>query len=112
MRGAGMPLIMACMHRSPGRKETRSRTWLARLSLLLAALAIVIVVVVAGLKGIAVLAAGLVGAVVSVTAAYFFLSRRGMLRWLSFGLFVLAPIAMVAVFAVTGPLPLHALLPI
>jgi len=97
-----MPLIMACMHRSPGRKETRSRTWLARLSLLLAALAIVIVVVVAGLKGIAVLAAGLVGAVVSVTAAYFFLSRRGMLRWLSFGLFVLAPIAVLVVFAFTG----------
>jgi len=90
------------MHRSPGRKETRSRTWLARLSLLLAALAIVIVVVVAGLKGIAVLAAGLVGAVVSVTAAYFFLSRRGMLRWLSFGLFVLAPIAVLVVFAFTG----------
>jgi len=102
MRGADMPLIMACMHRSPGRKETRSRTWLARLSLLLAALAIVIVVVVAGLKGIAVLAAGLVGAVVSVTAAYFFLSRRGMLRWLSFGLFVLAPIAVLVVFALTG----------
>jgi len=97
-----MPLIMACMHRSPGRKETRSRTWLARLSLLLAALAIVIVVVVAGIKGIAVLAAGLVGAVVSVTAAYFFLSRRGMLRWLSFGLFVLAPIAVLVVFAFTG----------
>jgi diacylglycerol kinase family enzyme len=97
-----MPLIMASMHRSPGRKETRSRTWLARLSLLLAALAIVIVVVDAGLKGIAILVVALVGAVVSVTTAYFFLSRRGVLRWLSFGLFVLAPIAVLVVFAFTG----------
>ncbi len=102
MRGAGKPLIMAYMHRSPGDRRARARTWLARLSLLLAALAIVIVVVVAGLKGIAVLAVALVGAVVSVTTAYIFLSRRGVLRWLSFGLFVLAPIAVLVVFAFTG----------
>src|SRR5690242_18901168 len=86
MRGARKPLIMASMHRSPGSREARSRTWLARLSLLLAGLTVVIVVVVAGLKGIAILAVGVVGAVVSMTTAYFFLSRRGVLRWLSFGL--------------------------
>ena len=102
MRGAGNPLIMAFMHRSPRHEEARGRVWLARLSLLLAALAIVIVVVVAGLKGIAVLAVGVAGAVVSVTAAYVFLSRRGVLRWLAFGLFVLAPIVVLVVFAFTG----------
>jgi diacylglycerol kinase family enzyme len=101
MRGAGKPLIMAFMHRSPGH-EARSRVWLARLSMLFAALAIVIVVVDAGLKGIAVLAVGLVGAVVSVTTAYLFLSRRGVVRWLAFGLFVLAPIAVLVVFAFAG----------
>src|SRR5689334_20092785 len=99
MRAAGMPLIMASMHRSPGRKETRSRTWLARLSLLLAGLAIVIVAIDAGLKGLAVLPVALVGAVVSVSAAYIFLSRRGVVRWLSLGLFVFTPIVVLVVFA-------------
>jgi diacylglycerol kinase family enzyme len=102
MRAAGKPLIMALMHRSPGPTEPRSRTWLARLSLLFAALAVVIVIVDAGLKGIAILAVGLVGAVVSVTTAYLFLSRRGVVRWVSFGLFVLAPIVVLVVFAFTG----------
>jgi diacylglycerol kinase family enzyme len=102
MRGARKPLIMASMHRSPGHSQARSRTWLARLSLLFAALAVVIVVVDAGLKGLAVLAVGVVGAVVSVTTAYLFLSRRGMVRWLSFGLFVLAPIVVLVVFAFTS----------
>jgi len=45
------------------------------------------------------LAVGLVGAVVSLAAAYFFLSRRGVWRWLSLAVFVLTPIAVIAVFA-------------
>jgi diacylglycerol kinase family enzyme len=40
-----------------------------------------------------------VGAVVSLAAAYFFLSRRGVWRWLSLAVFVLTPIAVIAVFA-------------
>ena len=100
MRDSRPHPIMASMHRSPGAEETRSKRWLARLSLLLACLAIVIVVVFAGLKSIAMLLVGLAGAVVSLTSAYFFLSRRGLLRWLSFGLFVLAPIAVLVVYAV------------
>jgi diacylglycerol kinase family enzyme len=42
---------------------------------------------------------GLVAAVVSLAAAYFFLSRRGVLRWLSLAVFVLTPIAVIAIFA-------------
>jgi diacylglycerol kinase family enzyme len=102
MCGAVPALIMASMHRSPGAEETRSKTWLARLSLLFAALAVVIVVADAGLKGLAVLSVGLVGAAVSAAAAYFFLSRRGVVRWLAFGLFVLAPIVVLVVFAFAG----------
>ena len=90
------------MHSSPDPGETASQRWLARLSLLLACLAIVIVGVFAGLRSVAMLAVGLAGAVVSLTAAYFFLSRRGVLRWLSLGLFVLAPIAVLVVYAVKG----------
>ena len=46
------------------------------------------------------LAVGLAAAAVGLTAAFFFLSRRGFWRWLSLGVFVLAPIAVLVVFAV------------
>ncbi len=98
MRGTRQYLIMAGMHRPPGQEETRSQRWLARLSLLLACLAVVIAVAFAGLKSVAILIVGLAGAAVSLTTAYYFLSRRGVLRWLSFGLFVLAPIAVLVVY--------------
>ena len=50
------------------------------------------------------LAVGLAAAVVSLAAAFFFLSRRGILRWLSLAVFVLAPIAVIVVFAFRGVL--------
>jgi hypothetical protein len=68
---------------------TPAQRWLARLSFVLAGLAIVILVVFAELKSLAMFAVGLAAVVVSVAAAYFFLSRRGIVRWLSFGVFVL-----------------------
>ena len=73
--------------------------WLARLSFLFVGLAVVFVAVFAELKSLTMLAVGLVGAVVSLAAAYFFLSRRGVWRWLSLAVFVLTPIAVIAVFA-------------
>src|SRR5690242_6189260 len=83
----------------PGSRGTRSQRWLARLSFALAGLAIVVLVVFAGLKSLAMLAVGAAAAVVSVAAAYFFLSRRGMWRWLSLAVFVLAPIAVIVAYA-------------
>ena len=102
MRGAGKPLIMGFMHRSPDHGEARSRTWLARLSLLLACLAAVVLVVFAGLKSLIMLAVALAGAVVTLTAAYYFLSRRGAMRWLSLVVVVLAPIAVIVAHALAG----------
>jgi diacylglycerol kinase family enzyme len=84
---------------APVPQSTRSQRWLARLSFALAGLAIVIVVVVADLKSLAMLAVGLAAAAVSLVAAFFFLARRGILRWMSLAVFVLAPIAVVAVYA-------------
>jgi diacylglycerol kinase family enzyme len=78
---------------------TRSQRWLARLSFALAGLAIVLLVVFAGLKSLAMLAVAVVAAVVSLAAAYVFLSRRGVLRWLSLAVFVLAPIVVIVVYA-------------
>ena len=82
---------------SPG--GTRSQRWLARLSFLLAGAAIVIVAVFAGLKSLTMLAVGLAAAAVGLAAAFFFLSRRGIWRWLSLAVFTLAPIAVIVVFA-------------
>src|SRR6516164_815565 len=81
-----------------GPQSTPAQRWLARLSLVLAGLAILILVF-AGLKSLAMLALGAAAAVVSLAAAYFFLSRRGIWRWLSLAVFVLAPIALIIVYA-------------
>jgi diacylglycerol kinase family enzyme len=83
----------------PGRQGTSAQRWLARLSFVLAGLAVVIVVVFAGLKSLAMLAVAVAAAVVSLAAAYVFLSRRGVLRWLAMAVFVLAPVAVIVVYA-------------
>jgi diacylglycerol kinase family enzyme len=85
-------------------QSTPGQRWLARLSFVLAGGAIVILVVFAELKSLAMLAIALAAAVVSLAAAYFFLSRRGILRWLALAVFVLAPIAVIVVFAFRGVL--------
>jgi hypothetical protein len=70
-----------------GLKSTLTRRWLARLSFVLAGLAIVILLVFAGLKSLAMVVVGLAAAVVGLAAAYFFLSRRSIWRWLSLAVF-------------------------
>jgi diacylglycerol kinase family enzyme len=79
--------------------STRSQRWLARLSFVLAGLAIVLLLVFAGVKSLAMLAVAVVAAVVSLAAGYVFLSRRGVLRWLAFAVFVLVPIVVIVVYA-------------
>jgi diacylglycerol kinase family enzyme len=78
---------------------TRAQHWLARLSFVLAGLAIVLLLAFAGLKSLAMLAVAVAAAVVGLAAAYVFLSRRGVLRWLSLAVFVLAPIVVIIVYA-------------
>jgi hypothetical protein len=80
-------------------RSTPGQHWLARLSLGLVGLAVVFVAVFAELKSLTMLAVGLAGAAVSLASAFFFLSRRGVWRWLSLAVFVLTPIAVIAVFA-------------
>ena len=83
----------------PGTPSTGASRWLARLTFVLAGLAIVILVVFAGLASLAMFAVALVAAVVSLAAGYVFLSRRGLLRWLALAAFVLAPVAVIIVYA-------------
>ena len=83
---------------------TRSQRWLARLSFVLVAAAVVILLLFAGLRSVAMLAVGGAAVVVSLVAAFLFLSRRGLVRWLSLAVFVLAPVAVIVVFAFRGVL--------
>jgi len=66
--------------------------------------AIVILALFAGLRSLSMLAVGLAAAAVSLAAAFFFLSRRGIWRWLSLAVFALAPIAVIVVYAFRGVL--------
>ena len=84
---------------APSPEGTRSQRWLARLSFVLAGAAIVILVVFAGLRSVAMLAVAGAAIVVSLVTAYLFLSRRGIWRWLSLAVFVLAPVAVIVVYA-------------
>jgi diacylglycerol kinase family enzyme len=89
----------AAVTAAEGPRSAPEQHWLARLSFVLVGLAVIFVAVFAELKSLTMLAVGLVGAVVTLAAAYFFLSRRGVWRWLSLAVFVLTPIAVIAVFA-------------
>lgn len=80
-------------------RGTRSQRWLARLSFALAFVAVAVVLAFAGWKSIAMLGVGVATAVAGLAAAYFALSRRGIMRWLSVAVFVLAPIAVIVVYA-------------
>ncbi len=91
--------MMSATAPGPEPQSTRAQRWLARLSFVLAGLAIAILVIFAGLASLAMLAIAVASAVVGLAAAYVFLSRRGVVRWLALGVFVLAPIAVIAVFA-------------
>lgn len=86
----------------PDPQTTRAQSWLARLSFVLAGLAVLILVVFAELKSLAILAVGLAGAVVSVVAAFGFLSRRGVVRWFSLAVFIVVPIAVIVIFALVN----------
>ena len=85
-------------------QSTPAQRWLARLSFVLMAAAVVILLIFAGLRSLAMLAVGGAAVVVGLAAAYFFLSRRGILRWLSLAVFALAPIAVIVVYAFRGVL--------
>jgi diacylglycerol kinase family enzyme len=82
--------------------STRSQAWLARLSFVLVGVAVAILAAFAELKSLAMLAVGLGAAAITLAAAFLFLSRRGVARWLSLAVFAAAPIAVIIVYAFAG----------
>lgn len=80
-------------------RKDRVQRWLARLSFAFAGLAVVVLLVFAGLRSIPMLGVGLGAAAVSLAAAYAALSHRGLSRWISLAAFVVAPVAVIIVYA-------------
>ena len=80
--------------------------WLARLAFC-AAIAAVIVLVIGGSKSLGVMSVGVIGIAVALAGAWWFLTNRGVVRWLAALIAVAAPITVVAVYIST-----HLLLPI
>jgi diacylglycerol kinase family enzyme len=73
--------------------------WLARLAFLLIAAAIAILIAFAGVLSLAIVLIGAVGPCVMLAGAYWFLSNRGLIRWVAFALAVLAPAAVIVAYA-------------
>jgi diacylglycerol kinase family enzyme len=75
------------------------RRWLARAAFALVLAAAAVMIGFAGLASLAMVAIGAVGACLVLANGYWFLARRGLVRWLAFGVVILAPIAVLVVFA-------------
>src|SRR3954468_24534021 len=74
--------------------------WLARLCFVLAAAATVLVLVAAGLRGsLGLLLVGVVGMALALAGAWWFLTHRGMARWLAGGVVILAPLTVAVIWA-------------
>jgi diacylglycerol kinase family enzyme len=74
--------------------------WLARAAFALMFAAAVVMIGFGDLASLAMVAVGAVGACLMLAGGYWFLARRGVVRWLAFGVMILAPIAVLVVFAV------------
>jgi diacylglycerol kinase family enzyme len=75
------------------------RRWLARFAFVLIAAAAAVMIIFAGFASLAMVVIGAFGAVLVLANGYWFLAHRGVVRWLAFGVVILAPIAVLAVFA-------------
>ena len=76
---------------------TASERWLARLAYI-SALAAVLLLVIGGRSSLAVLTVGVLGLMLTLAGAWWFLSRRGVLRWLSAVLAVASPTVVIVLY--------------
>jgi diacylglycerol kinase family enzyme len=80
-----------------------TQRWLARLTFVAATAAGVVLLAVVGIGGsLTLLTVGAVGMSVALVAAWWFLTRRGVFRWLAGGLAVAAPVTVAALYTRAG----------
>ncbi len=97
-----MPPVPSSDGRAPAGRPTRSQAWLARSAFGAAFLAAAVLVGFAGLRSLAMVLVGACGVAVFVAAVYWFLARRGVLRWAAAAVAVVAPITVVVLFVRAG----------
>ncbi|MEU4563843.1 diacylglycerol kinase family protein [Actinoplanes sp. NPDC023936] len=77
-----------------------AQRWLARLAFLAAAAAVLLVLAVAGLRAsLFLVLVAVIGTAAALAAAWWFLTHRGVLRWLAGVIVVLAPLVVAVLFA-------------
>jgi diacylglycerol kinase family enzyme len=76
-----------------------SARWIARSAIVLMVASAAVLIGFAGLASLALIAVGAIGTCLMVAGGYWFLARRGVLRWMALGLVILTPIAMLVLFA-------------
>jgi diacylglycerol kinase family enzyme len=88
------------MSGTPAERTGPAQRWLARLAFLVAAGAFLVPLAAAGVRGsIVLIAVGLAGIAVALVAAWWFLTRRRLIRWLAFALAVLTLVTVAVLFA-------------
>jgi diacylglycerol kinase family enzyme len=81
----------------PGEPVTVAQRWLAWLSLL-AALAAIAVLVVGGSTSVGVLISGVVGLALALGGGWWFLSNRGLMRWVGAAAAIAAPVCVIVLY--------------
>ena len=75
-----------------------SRRWLARAAFAAFLAAIIVIVASEGRTGLTLSVVGLVGAIFVLAGGYWFIARRGVVRWTGLALVIVAIVAVVLVF--------------
>jgi len=75
-----------------------NRRWLARAALLAMVAAVIVVVAAQGRTGLTLMVIGLVGAAVVLAGGYWFLAKRGLLRWIGLVVAIAAVVVVVIMF--------------
>jgi diacylglycerol kinase family enzyme len=79
-------------------EPTRTQVWLARSAFAAALLSVVVLIGFAGLRSLAMMVVGIAGVAVVVAGGYWFLARRGVLRWAALAVAVAAPIVVLVLY--------------
>jgi diacylglycerol kinase family enzyme len=99
--GGGPPGGASYAPGTPAR-VTQSQRWLARLAFAAVLAAAVVLLLAGALKSVTALLVGLAGLAIVCAAAWWFLTHRGIGRWLAAALLVASPVAVIVVYTAAG----------
>jgi diacylglycerol kinase family enzyme len=90
------------MTKPPRQAVPAGRRWLARAAWAALAAAIIVVIAAEGLTGLTLTVVGLGGAVLVLAGGYWFIAKRGALRWVGLAVAVAAVVAVLVVYFMQG----------